>query len=196
MKKNQESNEREKEEEAKTKNYYETILHFYKCLCFACSCLLRRENVRETRGNYKKKLEDYFSIFNYGRQNGILGRTPGSCILLHTTTKNLPHYGVQLANIDRIVTERETEPWYHVWQSVANIFFWTEYEYEYIRNILLKTNTNTNIFGINFWTEYEYEYIRDNQVDRIRIFEYFGLEYSNILGLNIRILFDQYSNIP
>ena len=75
-------------------------------------------------------------------------------------------------------------------QSVANIFFWTEYEYEYIRNVLLKTNTNTNtnIFGINFWTEYEYEYIRDNQVDRIRIFEYFGS--------NIRILFNEYLNIP
>ena len=54
-------------------------------------------------------------------------------------------------------------------QSVANIFFLTEYEYEYIRNALLYTNTNTNIFGIKFWTEYEYEYIRDQILDRIRI---------------------------
>ena len=64
-------------------------------------------------------------------------------------------------------------------QSVANIFFGTEYEYEYIWNVLFNTNTNTNIFGINFWTEYEY--IRKHQVDRIRIFEYFWLEYSNII---------------
>ena len=61
----------------------------------------------------------------------------------------------------------------------SEYFFWAKYEYEYICNVLF--NTNTNIFGINFWTEYEYEYIRDNQVDRIRIFEYFGLEYSNII---------------
>ena len=66
-------------------------------------------------------------------------------------------------------------------QSVANIFLGSEYEYEYIRNILFNTNTNTNIFGINFWTKYEYEYIRKHQVDRIRIFEYFWLKYSNII---------------
>ena len=58
-------------------------------------------------------------------------------------------------------------------QSVANIFFWTEYEYEYIRNVLSNTNTNTNIFGFIIWTEYEYEYIRNTKVERIRIFEYF-----------------------
>ena len=72
-------------------------------------------------------------------------------------------------------------------QSVANIFFGTEYEYEYIRNVLFSTNTNTNIFGIIFLTEYEYEYIRNTTVDRIRIFEYFWLEYSNIFGSNIWI---------
>ena len=72
-------------------------------------------------------------------------------------------------------------------QSVANIFFWTEYEYEYIRNVLFSTNTNTNIFGIIFWTEYEYEYIRITTVDRIQIFEYFWLKYSNIFCSNIRI---------
>ena len=33
-------------------------------------------------------------------------------------------------------------------QSLANIFFGTEYEYEYIRNALFNTNMNTNIFGI------------------------------------------------
>ena len=73
----------------------------------------------------------------------------------------------------------------HPHQSVANIFFGTEYEYEYIRNVLFSTNTNTNIFGIIFRTEYEY--IRNTTVDRIRIFEYFWLEYSNIFGSNIRI---------
>ena len=35
-------------------------------------------------------------------------------------------------------------------QSVANIFFGTEYEYEYIQNALCNTNTNTNIFGFTF----------------------------------------------
>ena len=35
-------------------------------------------------------------------------------------------------------------------QSVANIFFGTEYEYEYIWNVLFNTNTNMNIFGIDF----------------------------------------------
>ena len=35
-------------------------------------------------------------------------------------------------------------------QSVANIFFWTEYEYKYIQNVLCNTNTNTNIFGFIF----------------------------------------------
>ena len=45
-----------------------------------------------------------------------------------------------------------------------------------------------NIFGITFWTEFKYEYICNNQVT-----EY---EYSNILGLNIQLLFDEYSNIP
>ena len=74
-----------------------------------------------------------------------------------------------------------------LYQSVANIFFGTEYEYEYIRNVLF--STNTNIFGIIFWTEYEYEYIRNTTVDWIRIFEYFWLKYSNIFGSNIRIFF-------
>ena len=72
-------------------------------------------------------------------------------------------------------------------QSVANIIFWTEYEYEYIPHVLF--STNTNIFGIIFRTEYEYEYIRNTTVDRIRIFEYFWLEYSNIFGSNIWISF-------
>ena len=74
-------------------------------------------------------------------------------------------------------------------QSVANIFFWPEYEYEYIRNVRFNTNTNTNIFRIIFWTEYEYEYIRNTKVDRIRIFKYFWLEYSNIIIV-------EYTNIP
>ena len=68
-------------------------------------------------------------------------------------------------------------------QSVANIFFGTEYEYEYIRNLHFGPNTNMNIFGILQLTEYEYEYeyIRFFIVDRIRIFE-----YSNT-NTNIRI---------
>ena len=74
-------------------------------------------------------------------------------------------------------------------QSVANIFFWTEYEYEYIRNALLYTNTNTNIFGIKFWTEYEYEYIRDQILDRIRIRIY--LKYQIGPNTNIRIFIIQ-----
>ena len=80
----------------------------------------------------------------------------------------------------KIKLKEWAQPIYHA-QSVANIFLRTEYKYEYIRNVLFNTNTNTNIFGINFWTEYEYEYIRKQQVDRIRIFEYFWLEYSNII---------------
>ena len=47
----------------------------------------------------------------------------------------------------------------HMKQRVANIFFWTEYEY-----------------------------IRITTVDRIRIFEYFWLKYSNIFGSNIPIV--------
>ena len=79
-------------------------------------------------------------------------------------------------------------------QSVANIFFGTEYEYEYIRNVLFSTNTNTNIFGIIFWTEYEY--IRNTTVDRIRIFEYFWLKYLNIFGSNIRIFLVRICECP
>ena len=66
-------------------------------------------------------------------------------------------------------------------QSVANIFFGTEYEYEYIRNLHFGPNTNMNIFRILQLTEYEYEYIHFFIVDRIRIFE-----YSNT-NTNIRI---------
>ena len=77
----------------------------------------------------------------------------------------------------------EATEWYHCClagrptQSVANIFF-----LDWIR-IYSKCsfNTNTNIFGFTFWTEYEYEYICNNQVDKIRIFKYFGLKYSNII---------------
>ena len=73
-------------------------------------------------------------------------------------------------------------------QSIVNISILTEYKYKYIRNVLFNTNANRNIFGINLWTKYKYKYIRKHQVDRIRIFEYFWLEYSNIIC--------EYSNIP
>ena len=71
-------------------------------------------------------------------------------------------------------------------QSVANIFLGTEYEYEYIRNVLF--NTNTNIFGITFWTEYEYEYICNHQMDRIRENEYEGVP------VNSGAIKDRYDN--
>ena len=74
--------------------------------------------------------------------------------------------------------------WYN--PELSEYFFWTKNECEYIWNILF--NTNMNIFGITFWTEFEYEYICNNQVTKY--------EYSNILGLNIQLLFDEYSNIP
>ena len=64
-------------------------------------------------------------------------------------------------------------------QSVANIFFGTEYEY--IRNPHLDPNTNTNILGILFCHEYDYEYIHNISVDQIRIFEYFCHKYSIII---------------
>ena len=65
--------------------------------------------------------------------------------------------------------------WWWPNQSVVITFLGTKYEYEYIWNILFNTNTNTNIFVSIKRSEYE---------------------YSNIFGSNIRILFDEYSNIP
>ena len=46
-----------------------------------------------------------------------------------------------------------------------------------------------SVANIIFWTEYEYEYICDTTVDRIQIFEYFWLKYSNIFSSNIWIFF-------
>ena len=46
-----------------------------------------------------------------------------------------------------------------------------------------------SVANIIFWTEYEYEYICNTTVDRIRIFEYFWLKYSNIFSSNIWIFF-------
>ena len=44
-----------------------------------------------------------------------------------------------------------------------------------------------SVANIIFWTEYEY--ICNTTVDRIRIFEYFWLKYSNIFSSNIWIFF-------
>ena len=90
-----------------------------------------------------------------------------------TFEESPPFFGVEPQNFFKISDLAQfwkfISEFLHVIQSVANIFFWTEYEYEYIRIALLYTNTITNIFGIKFWTEYEYEYIQDQILDRIRI---------------------------
>ena len=60
-----------------------------------------------------------------------------------------------------------------------------------------------SVANIIFWTEYEYEYICNTTVDRIRIFEYFWLKYSNILAQifeyflfeYLKIILDKSSNI-
>ena len=59
--------------------------------------------------------------------------------------------------------------------NIFGIFFLTRIRIRIYSGSTSGPNTNTNIFVSIKWTEYE---------------------YSNIFGSNIRILFDEYSNIP
>ena len=59
--------------------------------------------------------------------------------------------------------------------NIFGMFFLTRIRIRIYSGSTSGPNTNTNIFVSIKWTEYE---------------------YSNIFGSNIRILFDEYSNIP
>ena len=78
--------------------------------------------------------------------SGVMGPCPldGNCLI------NSVIYKAEVTdeNSNKTTYTSNTFKIQYYAQSVANIYFWTEYEY--IRNVLFSTNTNTNIFGMFF----------------------------------------------